>query len=323
MRVAVGVFVFLVQGLAYAQEVEEIMLQVPVDDDSGQVLVREGELIIRKNAPATVVFCHGFTCEKEDTRIFHAIFDTYNILFFDFRAHGKRKEGQCCSFGKFEKYEIKAAVDFIKKDPRLKHLPIVGYGFSMGAVSLIEAQAEWPYLFSGLVLDSPFDGSEAVLRRGLEKVRFELFGYDVLAPLRAFLKRYPLHPTTQALMKFFLKTMARMDATSTPTCLCAVNPAASAQKIIVPTMIIGCENDEKIPADAFTQVYEQLSATNKKLHITSGRCHFDSFFSDPGTYTSMVRAFLDQVLLANRTLSKTTMQQKKDCAQVKGSSRVE
>ena len=114
-------------------------------------------------------------------------------------------------------------------------------------------------------------------------------------PGKEFLQKYAFHPYVQALVKAGLKTVAQMDATLVNTNFCPLYPAESAKKITVPVFFIHCKNDQKVPVEQVMNVYEN-AAGYKRLWLTNGRRHYDSFFYNPEKYIENVRLFCDQVL---------------------------
>jgi len=89
-----------------------------------------------KEPKGTVVICHGIT----SSRYFHLprsiflYYLGYNILLFDLRAHG-HSGGEYVTFGYKEQYDLKAAVDYVKKRRGMKGKKIVLVGHSMGAAT--------------------------------------------------------------------------------------------------------------------------------------------------------------------------------------------
>lgn len=274
---------------------EKVTLFSQENSVSNKKIERNGLLIRYPEAVGTVVMCHGFMCDKYDQGILRGMFPAgkYNTLSFDFRAHGENTKGQCCTFGRDEAYDVIAAAHFIKNHPELKNQPLFVYGFSMGAVAAIEAQAKDPSLFKAMILDCPFDTTENVLRRGLDDVKFSLLGYEINIPGRDILHKYAFHPYVQSLVKIILKTVAQMDPRNITTHMCPVMPVKSVSKISVPSLFISCKKDKKVSIDAIKSVYNNSAATYKKLWLTNGRWHFDSYFYNPEKYTETVRTFLD------------------------------
>lgn len=259
-------------------------------------IARTGVFLKRPYAKGIVVICHGFMCNKFDIGFLRTLFPTFHVFLFDFRAHGECIDSnQYCTFGKNEALDVIAAVNFLKKRKDLRGLPRFVYGFSMGAVAAIQAQGQDPTLFDGMVLDCPFDHSDNVIRKGLENMTVTLFGYTFSIPGREFLEKYAYHPYIQSLLKSVLKTISHMDATATNTILHPVSTVDSIKKITVPIFLIHCKNDEKIILNAAFNLYNN-AAGYKRLWITFGRRHFDSYFFSPEKYTYKINQFFYNII---------------------------
>ena len=270
----------------------------PLPDAQGSTIItRYGTLRTVPHARANVLICHGFMCCKFDIAFLRMIFPIWcNVMTFDFRAHGENiSENQCCTFGKDEALDVISAVKYLKSRPDIGHLPIIVYGFSMGAVAAIQAQAAYPDLFYAMILDCPYDHSKNVIKKGLENLKFSLFGYEFSLPGRELLEQYAFHPYVQALLKAVLKTVANMDATATNTYIYPVSPMDSAKRITVPCLFIHCSNDEKVPVSAAQNLFNSAQGF-KRLWITLGRRHFDSFFYNPEKYVYKINRFIHKVL---------------------------
>ena len=276
--------------------VEEIVLRVKESEFSNRIIERKGRLVYYKEAPATILISHGFMCDKFDVGFLRNLFSTrhLNSLTFDFRGHGENSFGQSSTMGRDEAYDVLAAAHFLKNHPALQKKPLFAYGFSMGAVASIEAQAKEP-LFDAMILDCPFDSSANIVKKCLENVRFSLFGFDFHLPGRTLLERYVFHPYVQSMVKLLLKTVSAFDPRSVDMSLYPISPAQSIKKVSVPCFFIHCKHDEKISVAAIRNIYEG-AAGPKLLWITNGRRHFDSYFYNPDEYTAQVRRFVDRVL---------------------------
>ncbi len=270
--------------------------------ESTRALARKAVLIRRPGAQSTVLIFHGFMCNKYDIRflsnsLFNTAFDgkPFNTITIDFRAHGDIPEGQCCSFGKDEMYDVMGIVDFVKADPELKDTKRIAYGFSMGAVASILAQSNDPTLFDFAVWDCPFESTENLLGRAVERLRFTVFGYDVGLPGRSLLHKYAYNPYVQSWLKFGLKTIAKMDASQVDTCIVPIDVVEAMSKITIPVMLISCVNDDKAPPAAVEAVYNAAQGY-KRLWVTNGRGHFDSYFYNPEKYIYKVQRFIQKAL---------------------------
>ncbi len=265
---------------------------------SNKKIARKGQLVRYHNAEATVVICHGFMCDKYDIAFLRQLFPKgkFNVVTFDFRGHGEERTGQHCTFGRDEIFDIEAAVAYVKNNPDLKGLPCLAYGFSMGAASAIEAQARNQSLFDAMILDCPFDSSENVVKRGIDDLKISAFGYEFGMPGRSLLQKYAFHPHVQAFVKNILRCITALDPRNISINMCRVYPGESVKKISVPCFFIHCKNDEKIGVESVKSIYNNAASGYKKLWITEGRHHFDSYFYAPELYTTQVRQFLSKVL---------------------------
>jgi hypothetical protein len=87
----------------------------------------------------------------------------YEVLTFDFRAHGD-SEGHTVTFGFGEARDVKAAYDWLReRDPAR---PIYALAYSMGGSAVIHAAAEYG-IFDKIALDSTFSSLEHVARATL------------------------------------------------------------------------------------------------------------------------------------------------------------
>lgn len=292
-----GDVVHMSQGHSPDVMVERVKLFPKLNASTQEVIERNGVLVRYRNAEATIVLSHGYMCDKFDVAFLRDLFPRgkYNFLTYDFRAHGEAKEGQCCTFGRDEAYDVTAAAKFIRNHPDLKDKPVLAYGFSMGAVSSIEAQSKDSSLFDGMILDCPFDSTENILHRVLDNLKVSILGYQFDLPGKVVLQKYAFHPYVQSFIKVVLKAVSNLDSQRIQTQIYPLMPVESAKNINVPCLFIHCKNDEKVSVAAVKAIYENVKA-HKTLWLTNGRRHFDSFFYNPEQYVNRVRSFVDDLL---------------------------
>lgn len=259
--------------------------------NSDETIERSGILLVKPNAKATVVICHGFTCDKYDVSFLHLLFGDYNTLAFDFRAHGEDVDGQECTLGRNEAYDVIAAAKFVKNHPKLKNKPIIAYGFSMGAASAIVAQAQDKNLFDALILDCPFDSTDKLLDRGIDQLKINVLGYEMAMPGTTFLKNYAYTPYVQSMLKAILKVFTKMDSSAVNTNFCPVYPEEAIKHVTVPCFFIACINDDKAPEVAVRSVYDGARGF-KRLWVTDGRRHYDPVFFKLHEYCYRVNKFI-------------------------------
>ncbi len=282
--------------------VEHVELYPKEHAQSDQTITRAGMLVRYPNAKATILVCHGFMCDRFDVGLLRRVFPkNYNIMTFDFRAHGENRAGQLCTFGRDESQDVIAAGRFLRNHPDLRNKPLFVYGFSMGAVASIEAQSQ-ANIFDAMILDCPFDSTENVIKRGLSNMKITVWGYDIAVPGRGYLEQYAFHPYVQSIVKAMLKTVANFDPQDIQISLHPCNPVESVKNINVPCFFIHCKNDEKVPLEAVKEVFAGANGP-KKLWITNGRRHFDSYFYNPEKYAKQVKSFLKFALQRPNTVA--------------------
>lgn len=276
--------------------VEYIALYPKKMEHSRERIMRKAVLVRPEGAKATVLISHGYMCTKEDIAFLRSLFSDYNSMIFDMRAHGEDTDGQYCTFGRDEAFDVMAAAKFLRNHPELKGQPLFVYGFSMGAVASIEAQAKDKTLFDGMILDCPFDATENIVKMGLDNLKFSFLGYEFSVPGKSFLQKYVFHPYVQSFVKTMLKAVAKMDTKSIKSFMYPLYPAESIKKVSVPLFFIHCKNDKKVTVAAVKRVYNNAASNYKKLWITNGRRHFDSYFYNPEAYKRRVNKFANKLV---------------------------
>lgn len=275
---------------------ERVNFTVQCGAQSNERMTRKGIMVRRPDAQAVVLICHGFMCNKDDVRFLRTLFQDYTTLTFDFRAHGECIQGQQCTLGAREMLDVIGAVDFIRSQPDLKDKPLIVYGFSMGAVASILAQAQEGNLFDAAIWDCPFDSTDNVIGRLTDRLKLNIAGYEFSLPGKSLLKKYAYNSYVQDILKAALKTIAKMDSSAVNICIEPVDTVAAASKITIPALFITCRNDAKAPIEAVTAVYDQVKSPYKRLWITDGRFHYDSYFYNPEKYAHRVKFFIEHFL---------------------------
>lgn len=104
----------------------------------------------------TIIVCHGAGANKGNFVWFLGPLARrgYNVMFFDFRAHGG-SDGRTTTYGIRERVDVIAAVDWLKRNRPEQARVVVGLGSSQGAMALALAAAEDGRI-NAVVLDSPF-----------------------------------------------------------------------------------------------------------------------------------------------------------------------
>lgn len=110
-----------------------------------------------KPSSRTLLICHGLGANRTNFLSFTPAGDALeaNILIFDFRGHGD-SDGHTVTFGYWEKLDVLAAADFLRRNKPAQCRRLIALGISMGASSLAQAAAEVEPPFDAVILDSCF-----------------------------------------------------------------------------------------------------------------------------------------------------------------------
>lgn len=110
--------------------------------------------IPRDSALGTILVFHGHGGNKSglipEEKAFHTM--GYQVLAVDFRAHGN-STGTACSIGYREAADVKAAFDYALQH---YHRPIILYGISLGAATILQAMQEYALTPDKIILEMPF-----------------------------------------------------------------------------------------------------------------------------------------------------------------------
>jgi len=282
----------MIKKIAKETKLDPITFDVQQDSLQQDSFHRHGYLVRRNDAVGTVIICHGYLGCKQDAISLKHLFPSYNVMAFDFRAHGKDADGQFSTLGRDEAFDVIGAVNFVKSDELMSDKPVIAFGFSMGAVAAIQAQGMDGTLFNAMILDCPYDSTDGAMRRGLEaKMQFTIMGKKFTIPGVDLLLCYIYHDYAQKITSFLFQSISSLDSTKVATKFVRVLPIESIKKITVPCFFIHCENDKKVPISAVESLYENKPGF-KRLWITQGKRHFGSYSDNPEMYWYKVNKFL-------------------------------
>jgi pimeloyl-ACP methyl ester carboxylesterase len=125
---------------------------------TGDSIKLTGWFVAAQNHPSApiIIIAHGLGASKSDFVNLSGILSSngFNVLLFDFRAHGE-SEGKSCSLGLKEQMDISAAVDYIISRKDIKNKSIGLYGFSLGgAAGILTASRD--RRIKAIAADTPF-----------------------------------------------------------------------------------------------------------------------------------------------------------------------
>jgi uncharacterized protein len=209
------------------------------------VLLRGWQFQDHKVSVGTVIFLHG----SADNRAAgvgvarHLSQRGFTVLAYDSRAHGE-SEGRACTYGFFEKRDLRRVIDTIGQRP------IILFGTSLGAAVALQAAGEDDRI-SCVVAVSSFSDLRTVAA-----------------------ERAPFFATRREIDEAFrlAEEQARFEVN-------AVSPVAAASQIRLPVLLIHGAEDRETPPDHSRRIYQALRG-EKRLLIVPGRGHNDTLTAE-------------------------------------------
>jgi uncharacterized protein len=217
-------------------------------------------------ASRTILICHGAGANKGNFVWFLGplIGKGYNVMFFDFRAHGA-STGRTTTYGIRERRDVLAAVEWLKRERPRQSERIVGLGSSQGAMALALAAAEDERI-NAVILDSPFTSPYDLAQHHARRV-------PVIGP--AFVDLVLAGMSAQTGTDFF--TTSAVDAV--------------ARMGGRPVMVIHGDDDFAMPAEYAQRLYN-AAAGPREFWFGPGP-HSNIITTDPREYEQRVFRFLD------------------------------
>lgn len=228
-----------------------------------------GIYIPAENSHKLVVLSHGYAYNLYGQVKYIQLFRSrgYHVLLYDHRAHG-RSGGIGTTFGYYEKYDLKAVVDWVYQ--KLGSGTIVGtMGESYGAGIVLQHGAVDPRL-TFIIADSSWSSLPDLLCYHLKK--------DYHLP------KIPFYPIVN-----FLAAM--LTGMSFETNM----PMLDVRDTITPIYFIHGKNDSFIPYEMSQKMYEAKTRGIRKLYIVEDAKHAEAYSSHPGEYDRRLGEFLDSI----------------------------
>ncbi|MFN0213406.1 MAG: alpha/beta hydrolase [Saprospiraceae bacterium] len=228
-------------------------------------------LIIPSNTDtvlATIVLLHGISaCKEVEFERAKLLADAgYASLLLDLRAHGE-SEGEYCTFGYYEKNDLRAVADTLAR--RFPNRPMAIWGASLGGAIALQAMAVEPRFQFGIV-ESTFDE--------FEKVAME-YGADWFFGVRSrWLTQRVLNKSGQ---------IANFDAFG-------IKPVLAAAQINHPVLFIHGDKDARIPMWFGERNYEACPAPGKRWYKVPGGGHSNLWKIAGDSMVTEVLGFLNE-----------------------------
>ncbi len=225
-------------------------------------------MYIPKGSNKTIIFVHGHTYTLMGDIKYLEIFRSlgFNALLFDSRFHGK-SGGNNTTFGKYEKYDVKACVDWVNRKNGEKS--IIGlHGESMGsAICLLYAAIDNRCSFYIV------DGAMADLN--------ELLAYRLKKDFG--LPAFPL-----------LHSASLMSRIRGAMFFTEISPITIVNNIKAPIFFIHGGDDTDIPVEHAQRLYNTYTGA-KKIWICPGATHSRSIIVNRKEYEKQIKDFLTMI----------------------------
>jgi dipeptidyl aminopeptidase/acylaminoacyl peptidase len=219
----------------------------------------------------TVLLCHGIWTGRRECLPLALRFREagYNVLCFDFRAHGL-SDGRFTSVGMHETNDVLGAVEYLKTRPEVDPARIGVIGFSMGAAASIQAAARTRDI-AAVVADSAYASF-------LDAAKYSF----------RLVTRVPHFPIASIAMQW-AKWIVNVDASQ-------LRPIDVIGQISPrPIFITHGEQDEIVPVRHARTLFK-AAGEPKELWIAPGAHHVGARDTDTATYFERIERFLRSAL---------------------------
>ena len=218
-----------------------------------------------------LILCHGVGSNRSDLLDIGArlYLRGFNILWFDFRAHGG-SPGRTTSFGLREQRDLEGALAFLGRQADVPDRPCGVYGISMGgAVALMVAARD--ERLGAVAVDSPYTSLD-----------------DSLALHLRLLCGLPRQPFLWALRATYRLRFGAWPA--------VVSPLAAAPKLSPRALlVIQGADDVRAPVRGAQEIYE-ASNDPKEMWLVRGAGHLEGFPQYPERYVGRLSQFFESHL---------------------------
>lgn len=223
----------------------------------------------QKDAPI-VVFLHAYGASKaQSLAVAPFLHDAgYNVLAFDFRAHGD-SDGTHTTFGLDEARDVRAAVLAASERPGVDASRLALMGWSMGAAAAINAAPSLPEV-RAIVADSPFASLAGTMPGALATLG---------------LPSMPFGKVTFAFATWLSGAPLSNDS-----------PVDAARQARSPLLLIQGGSDVLVRADTDARPLQEAAGERAHLWVVPGASHIDSLRTEKVAYERTVLAFLGEKL---------------------------
>jgi alpha-beta hydrolase superfamily lysophospholipase len=221
-------------------------------------------------ARGTVILFHGYTGNKslliEQADMFRC--QGYNVMLIDARDHGA-SEGTTTTLGYREAEEVKLAYDYVKSKGEKR---IFLWGFSMGAVQIMKAIADYDLELAGVILEEPFLSlqSHAKNRVSMQGFPKQPFGFFIT---------------------FWVGAQRGFNGFN-------FNTVGYAKKINCPVLLQCGAKDQLVTKEEADQIFKAISSKQKELVVYEDANHESFLHKDPEKWKQHIQKFMEEGTMA-------------------------
>lgn len=217
-----------------------------------------------------VIIFHGYMDNKSSMLDLAQQFGEmgYDTLLPDFAGAGE-SYGNQTTMGYLENEGVYQTYNYAVNE--LREQNVILYGFSMGAVAVMKAQADYQMQLDAIMLQAPYATLEGTI--GMRAKQIGL----------------PSQPTSM-LFTFWIGKVNGFDGFDS-------KPIEDAKKIRVPTLVMCGSKDPHIPSHETESIYDAISADIKMIQLFENSKHETLLKQHADLWKSTVSVFLHQVEL--------------------------
>lgn len=221
---------------------------------------------VRDSAAPFVILFHGHGSNKaaliNEATVIHEL--GMNVFMADMRAHGS-SSGNTCTIGYKEINDVAATYDYVHS--RFSG-PIVLYGISMGAATVLHAVARKGLRPDGLILEMPFGSLQEAVAGRLKMMGVPEEPMGSLLTFWGGLQR--------GFWAFGFK------------------PYEDARSVHCSVLLQWGANDRRVQRSEVQRIYDNIPVENKELVIYPSAAHESLVKNDPEKWKKTVSAFLQK-----------------------------
>ncbi|GMT50293.1 MAG: hypothetical protein IEMM0008_1832 [bacterium] len=213
-----------------------------------------------------VLLFHGYSSKKENLLTLAKVFVQmgYSVALTDFPGHGDSNV-LWTTLGYREAHMVKDLYNHYST----KYKNIILYGYSLGAASILRAVGDLDVKPMGIIAEMPYGTLYHAVKH-----RFTVAGLTYSFPLAE-------------LVIFWGGVQHGMNGFD-------LDSIESAKTITVPTLVLGGNEDQKVPPDELKSIYDRL-AGQKDIYIFKGLGHHHLYPYKPKKYIRILSRFLDSL----------------------------